>query len=294
MRQKVFAISILNYNSYEDTVHLVDTLSADRCDIFILDNASQHDEWRRLEDWYAQTDHIFVHTNRINRGFAGGNNDNLTSIQLTGVYTYLLLLNPDVTTDVWFLERFGTQIQSYHKDHPSTILYGPAIRTSYGGKTTLQYGAGRNKRIHQGYPLLQKTAKPSFIYGCCLAIAMQHIPDPLFDENYFLYNEEVDLCYRLTAAGYQMHIYPDVAITHQQDYLQKREPYFLYARNRSRLLFAKKRAQRYQRPTIFLRSLVLVVYFSIVTWGTWTRHVIHGIFHGMRKQFDDHYFTSTS
>ena len=54
------------------------------------------------------------------------------------------------------------------------------------------------------------------IKGACLIVrrAALEAGEPLLDERYFMYTEEVDLCYRLAQAGWDLYWIPLARVTH--------------------------------------------------------------------------------
>ena len=277
MRKKTVAISLINYNSYENVVRLSNLLPASICDIFILDNASANNEWVHLKALYHDVEHIFVHSNTTNRWFSWGNNDNFNTIRQIGVYQYLLLLNPDVELENGFLEQF---LQAAAEDQTASIR-GPEIVTMLAGKKIKQYGGITNMWVTNCYPNCYKNNSYSFVSWCCFLITRSAAQSlNLLDERYFLYREEVDLCFRGIRQWHSLRIIPQCTIIHHQDYIANNTTHFLYHRNRSRILFSKQRANRYQWPTIIIRTILLLIYFTIKTGCHRTYHVLWGIYHG--------------
>lgn len=85
----------------------------------------------------------------------------------------------------------------------------------------------------------------------------------LFDENYFMYVEEVDYCYRLKKRGGRVCYYPKASVIHllgqttKQDFKKKfwiANP-FLIERYKSMLYFFKK---HYSRTQLFLLRLIIL------------------------------------
>ena len=60
-----------------------------------------------------------------------------------------------------------------------------------------------------------------------------------FDESYFMYMEDVDLCWRAWRAGHRVHYDPAVRVVHQQGVSTDQTPYrMIVAHHRSMLRFA--------------------------------------------------------
>lgn len=63
-----------------------------------------------------------------------------------------------------------------------------------------------------------------------------------FDEGYFMYGEDVDLCWRIHQAGYGVAYIPEAVVTHERAYSTKKHPYrMLIEHHRSTIRFASRR-----------------------------------------------------
>jgi N-acetylglucosaminyl-diphospho-decaprenol L-rhamnosyltransferase len=72
-----------------------------------------------------------------------------------------------------------------------------------------------------------------------------------WDERYFMYVEDVDLCWRLRAAGWRVAYEPGGRVVHVQGVSAARRPYrMLYEHHRSLLRFAAKRWRGWRRPLL--------------------------------------------
>lgn len=76
----------------------------------------------------------------------------------------------------------------------------------------------------------------------------------MLDEDYFMYGEDVDWCYRIKEAGYQIMYYPEVRIFHHKKAsgIQKRNPKVIEAFYDSMTIFYNKHYQdKYSKLTRF-------------------------------------------
>lgn len=81
-----------------------------------------------------------------------------------------------------------------------------------------------------------------------------------FDESYFLFAEDMDLCWRLGRRGYGVGIEPAAVITHVEGVSRARHPYAaLRAHHRSALRFAVATQRGWRRPIVLLAAAVLAV-----------------------------------
>ncbi|MGQ9706705.1 MAG: glycosyltransferase family 2 protein [bacterium] len=86
-----------------------------------------------------------------------------------------------------------------------------------------------------------------------------------FDEGFFLYQEDVDICWRTRLAGYKVYHLPDVRITHYFEHSTKRRPYLrVIAKHRSLYRFLKKADKLMPLNEVFIIPLFgLNIIFSI-------------------------------
>ncbi len=55
-----------------------------------------------------------------------------------------------------------------------------------------------------------------WVSGACLLLRRERIPEPLFDPNFFMYGEDMDLCWRIRRAGGNVLYSPAASVTHFQ------------------------------------------------------------------------------
>lgn len=191
---------------------------------------------------------------QVNLGFTKGNN--LAIGQSEG--HYILLLNPDTEivgdalgTMVAYMEAYpgvgalGPQLLNPDGTIQSSRRRFPTMATAFLESTVLQpwfQGSGILKR----YYLLDRPdgeIQPvDWVVGAALLIRREalHQVGPL-DEEFFMYSEELDWCYRLKAQGWEVVYLPTAQVVHQEgrsseQVLPARHIHF----QRSKVLFFKK------------------------------------------------------
>jgi N-acetylglucosaminyl-diphospho-decaprenol L-rhamnosyltransferase len=93
-----------------------------------------------------------------------------------------------------------------------------------------------------------------------------------WDEGYFMYVEDVDLCWRLRNAGWRVVYEPGGEVVHVQGASTVRHPYrMLYAHHRSLLRFAAKRWRGWKR----LLLVPAAVYLGIRALVLMAAHALH-------------------
>jgi GT2 family glycosyltransferase len=107
-----------------------------------------------------------------------------------------------------------------------------------------------------------------WVTGCCLLVRRDCLQElGGFDEDFFLYYEDVDLCRRARARGWSVWYEPEVAVVHHRPLHRRRVPAALRVLTRHALLtYARKHWEGWQ-----LRALACVVRAEAWLRGTWAR-----------------------
>ena len=263
-QKKIFVI-LVNYNGSDDTIECVQSLlSIDykNIEILIVDNGSDTEQIKILKDKLSDRINIIYLENNI--GFAGGNNAGI-KYSLKQNADYILLLNNDTIVESNLLTVLMNSIRAGN----NIGICGPGINYysdhrriwSVGGKISKIRGTGVAIRK------LKKNEKDSdkyvsFVSGCCMLIkkeVFQKVGN--FDDNFFLYVEDADFCYRTIKAGFKICFNPQVKIYHKvgNSTKSKSPNISLYYTTRNRLFFAKK----YFQNIFFLTVLYIFITMSI-------------------------------
>ena len=161
--------------------------------------------------------------NRENVGFARANNQAICHSR----GSYVLLLNSDTLVHPGALAA----LVAFMDAHPQAGACGPRL---LNGDGSLQHAChpmltpGREfwrllflERLlpRATYPMQRwDTATPrpvEVIKGACLRVRRAALNQVgLLDDQYFMYTEEVDLCYRLAQAGWELCYVPQAVVTH--------------------------------------------------------------------------------
>jgi GT2 family glycosyltransferase len=241
------SIIILNWNGYGDTVELLESLNenvSDVINIYVIDNHSSSDDVKKLNLRFGEK--ITIIKCEQNYGFSGGNNIGIKSAIANDSY-FILLLNNDTIVEKDFLKILINKF----KDDKNIGIVAPQINY-YDNRSVIWSAGGSISKVRaSGFALsgfnenkLNKNDRiVEFASGCCLLIKSEVFKKiGLFDENYFLYVEDTDLCYRTTKAGYKLLVTSDTKIYHKVSQATKKSSEILplYYTTRNRLYFAKK------------------------------------------------------
>lgn len=225
----------------------------------------------------VREDFPWVHLmeSKVNLGFTKGNN--LAMSESEG--RYILLLNPD--TEVMG-DALATMV-AYMDSHPRVGALGPqllnpdgtiqpsrrrfpTLATAFLESTVLQPWF-QGSEILKRYYLLDRPddeIQPvDWVVGAALLIRREafHQVGPL-DEEFFMYSEELDWCYRLKAQGWEVIYLPTAQVVHHEG---RSSEQVLAARHihfqRSKTLFFKK---YYGWRGEVLRWFILSTYFYLL------------------------------
>lgn len=189
-------------------------------EIWVVDNASTDDSPRMVREKFPQ---VHLVENRENVGFARANNQAIQ--QCAG--EYVLLLNPDTLVTSGALQA----LSNFLDKHPEAGAAGAKILNPDGSlqiashpRPTLFRELWRLFHLdallpYAVYPPTKwktnQAQEVDVLIGACLLLRKEVLDQVGFlDEDYFIYSEEVDLCYRIQRAGWQLFWIPEAEVVH--------------------------------------------------------------------------------
>ena len=224
MDLKSLAIIIVNWNTCKLLEDCLDSIPANTStspfEIWVVDNASIDESPRMVRERFPQ---VHLIENLDNVGFAGANNQ---AIQRC-TEKYILLLNPDTLVEPCALQT----LVDFLDTHPKAGAAGARILNPDGStqisshpRPTLFREFWRMFHLdalwqYAEYPLSKwgtdQAQEVDALMGACLLLrkeVLDHIG--YFDEDYFIYSEEVDLCFRIQRAGWHLYWVPHAKVVH--------------------------------------------------------------------------------
>jgi O-antigen biosynthesis protein len=266
------SIIIVNYNVKEFLQNLVHSLqkavSNVNHEIIVVDNASDDGSVEFIREKFPQ---IKLIANQANLGFSKANNIALRVAQ----GKFLLLINPDTIIS----EDTISKMIEFFDGHHNAGLVGCKILNPDG---SLQLACRRSfpgpwtsfckvTGLSTLFPKSKLFAKYNLTY---LDENTTHEVDAIsgsfmmmkrvvyekvggFDEQFFMYGEDLDLCYRIQKNGYKVYYYPGTQIIHYKGESTKRssldETKYFY---KAMQLFVKKHFSSFYLVEIILRSAI--------------------------------------
>lgn len=170
--------------------------------IIVIDNASSDNT---LEAFAKSMPRAKVIANERNLGFGAANNRGVLAAETE----FVLLLNPDCIIDA----SAAQQLLQCADANPSASMMAPQLIDRHGNPDK-NYSMGHNTWPAKG-PLADGNTCVGFVSGACMLIrrdAMLKIKG--FDERFFLYYEDTDLCLRLTEQCGEIILAPQSRVTH--------------------------------------------------------------------------------
>jgi GT2 family glycosyltransferase len=222
---------LVNYNAgleLRRALHsIADELAGRPWEAVVVDNASSDESGAVVEEFAP---HARLHRNDENVGFARGMNQGLAATS----GTLVLIMNPDCRLTAGAFDALRAELER----SPSCAIAGPRILNPDGslqgsarGDPDMLTGLfGRTTFLRRVFPALavsrrnvisdaaernDRSVIVDWLSGACMLArrdALERVEG--FDERYFLYWEDADLCRRLRARGYDVKYVPGATAIH--------------------------------------------------------------------------------
>ena len=289
------SIIIVNYNTYTLTKQTIDSVLEKKLpfeyEIMLVDNASQDDSMARLQEDYKEIISqglLNITLNDANLGFAKANNIGMRKSK----GEYILLLNSDtyVVEDclqqcMQYIEHYNTEAAIQGENEckigalgckvilPDGTLDHACKRGFPTPRASFYYFLKLHKRDKVKYGLYDALHLDENEVGevdCLMGAFMlmpRHVLDQvgLLDEDFFMYGEDIDLCYRIKEGGYKIMYYPEASIIHYKGgSSKKRRTKVIYDFHNAMWIFYKK--HYIKTYSLWINSLVYV--------GIWAKYAL--------------------
>lgn len=221
------SIIVLNYKTKDLTISCINSiaeqykkeLDEDKFEIVVLDNNSNDDSFEVISKLTKSISNLRVYENEENLGFSKGSN--LCASKAKG--EYLLFLNSDTEIkDQGFL-----RMTKYLSENKNVGVLGGKLKNADGSS---QLSTGKFYSIfnlflvllgldsHFGLRQSPNTIKKvDWVSGGCLMIK-KDIFEKIkgFEKDFFMYLEDMELCFRVKKKGFDIYFYPEVMLYHKE------------------------------------------------------------------------------
>jgi len=264
-------IVVLTYNCIDYTRGCLSSLRALAYPDFmvvVVDNASTDGSPDIIRKEFPE---VTLLPQSENLGFTGGSN---VGIQwcLAQDFDAVLLLNNDTVVAPDFLAWMVPHLACSCMVTPKIVsMNQPEVFGVCMGEYDLHWGVWRDNVY--GKSITSAAPSPVSIgmaAACCLLIPKQVFECVgNFDDNYFLYYEDVDLITRAKHAGFDLIYEPEATVSHNERTSSGPTalvPLLIYYNVRNRLYFVSKYSQKGKRYYLFLCYFVMTRILYMLLW----------------------------
>lgn len=241
-------------------------------EIVVVDNASSDGSADMVRSEFPKARLIAL---KENVGFGRANNIGLRQSQAR----YQLILNSDTEIVDNALEQMccfmdaeptvgalGPQLLNTDQTIQLSCRRFPSYRTAFFNRYSILTRLFPKNRFSAEYLMTDdghsQTREVDWVSGACLMTRRETLADVgLLDEEFFMYAEDVDWCYRMKQTGWKIVYFPEAQVIHHIGRSTRRARFrMIYERHRSMWLFYRKH---------YSRGIVLV---DVATYaGIWMR-----------------------
>ncbi|CAH1208383.1 N-acetylglucosaminyl-diphospho-decaprenol L-rhamnosyltransferase [Paenibacillus allorhizoplanae] len=250
------SIIIVNYKTKDLTLACIESVFSSTTsynyEIILIDNASNDGTIQSVNEQFPQ---VVTITNTENVGFSRANNQGIRIAK----GSYVLLLNSDT-----IVQRDTLDIMlRFMDENPIVGASGCKIVLPDGSldkackrgfptpSASFYYAFGFAKlfpKIHRfnqyqlGYLDADQQYPIDSLVGAFMLVRRETIEHVgMLDEEFFMYGEDIDWCYRIKEAGWVNYYYPKTQIVHHKGASSRRKPYkIIYEFHRAMILFHNK------------------------------------------------------
>ena len=234
------SISIVNYDGKDYLKECLDSIysSNSRIDfeIIVVDNGSSDGSVEMVKEKFPS---VILIENSKNEGFVKANNKGIQASR----GRYVLSLNNDTV----ILGNALDTLVKFMDNHPDVGACGPKVLNSDGTiqhqckrgfptiSSTLSYFFGLHKIFPKskvfGHYLMtylnpDEVNEVDALSGACLMVRREVIERVgLLDEDYVMYGDDLDWCYRIKKAGWKIYYVPQAKIIHYGGRSSRKSPY---------------------------------------------------------------------
>ena len=291
-------VILVNFKGAHDTAACLRSLHASDVvpRIVVVDNTPHDPE---LPDVIAEYPDVHLICAPDNLGFGGGNNLGINWAMSQTDCEFIFIFNNDAIVEADTI----TKLEASLDNHPEAGMVTPRIVFMDKPKV-LWYGGGevswlRGAAVAPGFlgdsdaPLALQARDVSFASGCAMLVR-RHLMAQLggFDERFFMYEEDLELCLRTQELGWTIRYEPGALVLHvvqassrgEQGFvgmlspLNQNLPFYAYHLVRNRLINMRLHAKG-------LNRLIFILGFSLLLLKKSLHFLLHQRWDGIAAIF---------
>src|SRR5256714_1683820 len=215
------SVVVVTYNALPWIERCLDSVRG--YETIVVDNGSTDGTVELVRDRFPEARLV----RQENKGLGGGSNAGMR----VASGDYYLLLN----SDAWALDDAVEKLTAFAESRPDAAVVGPKLLNPDGSLQRAVRGVPTLWRLATEYFFLRKLAprtralnafygarfahdrvrEADFLMGACLLVRREAADTVgLFDEDFFMFSEETDWCYRFRQAGWSVLFTPDAEFVH--------------------------------------------------------------------------------
>ena len=189
MNDQDITVIITSFHSGEKIFNCIESIKKDG-KIIVIENSNDQELKKKIQSKYKNVDCIL---SEENLGYGAGNNLGLSKV----LTNYALIVNPDVTLENDTIDNFFLTINSVKNFGIIAPISKDEIYTNFS--------IDNDKNLKE----------VESVKGFAMFLSMNNLKEiKFFDENFFLYFEEIDLCKRIRKNDIKIYIDPSIKVNH--------------------------------------------------------------------------------
>ena len=274
-RSKRWAAGIVNHGGYDDLARCLaalDRQSHPPASISVYDTGADPDRFERQRGAFPRANFEMG----PNLGYAGGANRVIARLTDTGdTPDFVLVLNPDVILDPEYAARLVDVMT-----HRASVAIGTGKLLRPDRKTLDSAGIviPRHRRPRDrgsDQTDIGQFETPEFVdaaSGAAIMLRVSALADlaiegEIFDEDFFVYHEDTDLCWRARRLGWQILYEPSAVGYHERGWQRKRRSTIPVATRRHSFKNHYLQLAKNERAGDFIRNLPWLAGWEILRLG---------------------------
>lgn len=268
-------VVVLSFNRpllLEKALQSIDLQTYPHRDVIVVDNRSASSD--RVFGVVRRFPHVRLIANEVNRGFTGGMNDGLAQAQ--GEYVYL------TEDDIELAPDCLSHLVEYLSAHPETGIAGPVMWNRHsptircaGGEFSL--GSVYRMRVTGANDLAPPSSSPfqtMYVPGAMIAARTSVLREiGGFNNDFFMYGEDVELCSRVRRHGLEITIVPAAKVYHHEPPTAPDSPLLVFHKNKNLAALYLLHAPLVVLPEFLLRYAALEGFRRVLgrraSFGAW-------------------------
>src|SRR5690606_14026440 len=220
MSKMKLSVVILNYNVRffleQCLLSVQDALKGIDSEIIVVDNDSKDDSCEMVRQLFPE---VILIENKENTGFPKGNNIGVAQAKSE----YLCILNPDTVVS----EDTFSKLLEFAQTKQNLGIVGCKLIDGTGNflpeskrnvptpKISLLKMLGKSEKYYANHLTENQIGRASVFVGAFMFVERQkYLEMNGFDEDFFMYGEDIDLSYRFEKNGYENYYFGETTIIH--------------------------------------------------------------------------------